>query len=793
MPFKYPLVMLLYIPVAMLTVWLIRKNFVKFRNLKERDEFVRRNRFIKRYLIVSRLLIFLLFFLAFASPFILEEKPIKGDLSLTILTDNSTSFELFDQALASRLKGKLEQSIPTTVKTIATGEFSAIGDGLLTSIQGNDNVLIITDGNNNAGKDLGDVILFAKNLNTTISTLDLKPMHDDTNVVIEGASEAIVGSESTFFIKVQQVGNRNEYRLAVDIDGRTVLEQSSSGPNIFSVTETLGEGYHRVTAKVVIEDYFPQNNVFYKTIQIIKKPNIMFISKTPSRMQEKLAELYHVFPANSVPENLKEYAAVILNNFHSTDISNREVDGLTDYVTDGYGLIVVGGKNAFDKGAYKDSLFETLLPVKSGKGEKEEQKDISIVVVIDISGSTGGQFAQGSGPTKVDVEKALAISILDSIKAEDKVGVVAFNEFAFVLSPLQPVGEVKEELKDTIARLQFGGGTDITVGIRRAEELLLRGKGSMNIILISDGITFDPLAALKEAQRAHASGMDVYTVGVGFDTFEILMKEIANVGHGIYFKPEHSERLKIIFGDPEDKTGKGLVILNNNHFITQDLELSGSVLGFNQVVPKSSANLLVTTGEGQPILTVWRFGLGRVAALSTDAGEEWAGDLLSRENSRIISRTINWVIGDPSKKGLDIITEDTSLGKSTDIIVKSDRQPVSREVEFVKIDKDLYKATFTPAETGFYQFLDAAVAVNYHEEYEDIGLNEQLKTLVTATGGEVFQEDDIASIVEKIKSVSQRLETQEVSLRWPFATAALFLFLLEVFIRRLREFKKQRA
>src|SRR3989344_3700466 len=111
---KYPYMLLLYIPLAILIVLLIRKNFLAFRTLKEKEEFIRRNRFIKRYLIVSRLLIFFLLFVALASPFTYDERPTKGDLSITILADNSTSYSVFDMGVANRLKEKLEKRIPTT-------------------------------------------------------------------------------------------------------------------------------------------------------------------------------------------------------------------------------------------------------------------------------------------------------------------------------------------------------------------------------------------------------------------------------------------------------------------------------------------------------------------------------------------------------------------------------------------------------------------------------------------------------------------------------------------------------
>lgn len=793
MPFKYPIVLLLYIPIAVLTVMLIRRTMIGFRTPKEREEFVRRNRFIKRFLIISRLCIFLLLVIAMASPFNFEERPVKGDLTLTILVDNSTSFALFDAEVSERLRAAIESKIPVTVKTVGTGEISAIGDSILSNIQGNDNFLLVTDGNTNYGKSLGDVILFASNLNTTINALDLAPKRTDAVVWAEGPSEAIVGSETVFSVKVNSVGKHSPYRLTVDIDGSTVLEQSSQGAQEFALTQILPQGYHRMTARIAVsgEDSFADNNVFYKSVHIVEQPKVLLITKKTAPLHTHLSSLYRITTVATVPQDFSDATAIILDDIPAGDLNDDAVQRLTNYVTDGGGLVAIGGKNSYDKGGYKGAIIETLLPVKAGQGDPEEKKETSIVIVVDISGSTGNKFTDKSGNVVVDVEKALAVSTLDNIKADDKVGVIAFNSEAYLVSPFAPLSD-KAAVVDRISRLKHGGGTRVESGLARAREMLLRAQGSRNIILISDGITLDPLAAVKEADLAQAAGINTFAIGVGPRTYDDLMKAVARVGHGIYFKAEDASRIKIVFGEPdkEDKDSKNLIILNANHFITEDLELDGVVNGYNQVVPKGSANLLVTTGDGKAILTAWRFGLGRVASLSTDSGSEWAQTLVRVGNSKIISRTLNWAIGDPTRRGVDIFAEDTTLGKSATITVRGDRQPTSKEIEFVKVDKDRYAATFTPTQTGFFQFLDAVVAVNYNDEYLQIGMNPDLQNLVEATGGEMFKEEEVTTIIEKLKTHSQRLQSQEISLRWPFLAIALGLFLFEVMVRRIREFRR---
>ena len=88
-------------------------------------------------------------------------------------------------------------------------------------------------------------------------------------------------------------------------------------------------------------------------------------------------------------------------------------------------------------------------------------------------------------------------------------------------------------------------------------------------------------------------------------------------------------------------------VVNKNHYITAELDLNATVTGFNDVTPKSGAQRLAALPDGKPVLTVWRYGLGRVAALTVDDGSSWAGSLYASPSSQAISSTVNWAVGDP--------------------------------------------------------------------------------------------------------------------------------------------------
>ncbi|OIO64311.1 hypothetical protein AUJ83_00015 [Candidatus Woesearchaeota archaeon CG1_02_33_12] len=689
----------------------------------------------------------------------------------------------------------MEKEIPTTIKYIAHGESSAIGDSLLNNMKGNDNLLLISDGNNNKGTDLGDVMMLASSLNTTISSLNINPVKTDLAVTIDGPSELIFGTEALFYIDVKQIGPASlNYNIRVMLDDNVMIDEQASGTKIFEINQMLDTGYHKITASIIVDDYFMQNNVYYKTIHVLPKPKILFVSQEDAKITKIMETVYDVTKKSYMPDDIKPYSAVVLYNMDEGWLK-KNTDLLTNYVTDGNGLVVIGGDNSFDYGNYENSVFETLLPVKVGLAGKEDESGMNIVVIIDVSGTTCSVFGTGSTNTKIDVEKAVATQIVGGLRSEDKIGVVSFDFNSYVISPLSPIME-KPDINYTIATTQCGGynaGTFVSAGLIRAEQMLRSAKGSKNIVLISDGITQYPQEAISRAKSMTAQGIKTYAIGVGFDTNREFMKELALKGQGVYFEPTEAQRLNIIFSreyEDEETDVMGLLIIDSNHFITENLGLSAKVTGFNQVVPKSSARMLIATQNTNPIVTIWRFGLGRVAALTTDP-EVWAGQLLNKENSKLITRIVNWAISDPGRnKKFDVKLKDSRIDDAAQITVISESEPVLNDFIFSKIDQNLYMASFVPKAAGFHDFFDASMAVNYKREYEELGVNPELIDIVSITNGRIFDKDNTTAIVKFIIDNSKRKNIDEKSYTWMLVLTALCIFLLEVCVRRIMENRK---
>ena len=806
---KYSYVLIGIIPVLILVFWLIRKTFLRFGNKFELEAYLKSKKTDRQIVLILRSLAFLFLMIAIASPFVLEGKTVPGNPRLTILVDNSSSMALYEQGIAYELYKKLEGTIPVNIRTISNGEHSSIGNGILNNIEGGDNVLVVSDGVNNEGKLLGDIMLFASNINSSISTLKMDPIKSDVDVTIDGPSELIKDTEGDFVVKVSDVGKNIPYTIQVTADDTNLIfEEHGYTSKTWAFSKKFGEGeYHKLTAKLLEignDDYFKNNNGYYKSVKIVPRPKVLYVTEKNSPLAVELNKIYELDVMELLPSDLTNYMAVIFNDIRASKI-NPKTDMLSDYVSNGNGLIFIGGENSFDRGGYKGTLLETLLPIKIGAGEEQNKSDINVVIVIDISSSTSDSIA---------VEKALALSVVDNLSEKNNVGVVffgnGFQEYCRAMEAslngvpigIKPLKENKKILQQLISTVLFNGQSCFDIGLLGGDKMLSKVGGSKNIIFISDGkTTYNKLReeTLDVVRNVNAKGVKVYTVGVGTDTdnssFEnnLFLENMAKLGEGIYFKADASNKLKVLFGDRDETKGEEfyntLIPIDTTHFITLALdEMHATVSGYNYAVPKPAARLLVSTQKNIPILVVWRFGLGRVVTLTTDDGLKWAGDLLTKQNSKLITKSINWAIGDLSrKKSYDVSIKDTVLGKLANVNVITRDVPKADELAFAKIDTNLYSAVYTPKDTGYKDILGATFAINYNDEYANLGINPEFTNLVEKTGGKIFDTSDTKGIIEFVKAKSKRIKIESTDYRWPFAIIAMLLFLSEIGIRRYRE------
>src|SRR5574341_1431018 len=166
---EYPWVLLLVIVLIPLIWWILRHEFIIF---KEELIVKLQKKRIRKLMFFNRSIMIILVLFALASPYVHKEKIIEGDAFVQLLVDNSTSMAVFED-ISQQLAVKLEKKLNTEVKIVGSGTTSNIGDSVLNNLEPHGSILLLSDGNVNSGANLGDVALFATKLNATINAVKL--------------------------------------------------------------------------------------------------------------------------------------------------------------------------------------------------------------------------------------------------------------------------------------------------------------------------------------------------------------------------------------------------------------------------------------------------------------------------------------------------------------------------------------------------------------------------------------------------------------------------------------------
>jgi Mg-chelatase subunit ChlD len=725
----------------------------------------------RRRLFAVRVVLVVLLVGAAVGPYTVATRESRGDPEVTLLVDESDSMAV--NRNVDGLEAAIEEEgVPVTTATVGEGTRSRVGDGIVANLRENGSLVVVSDGQVTEGRSLSEAAETARELNATVSTVAVPTERTERHVAISGPSKTSVGVENTFLVSVGGARTDGTATVTVRVDGEEVTTEEVSGSDAVEFSHSFEDvGSHRVTAQIESDDVYEQNDVFYKSVRAVEKPRILYVSKGEYPLREYLADLYRVDTAESVPDDLEPYTAVVMQDVPAGGVGN--LDALQSFVIDGNGLLVVGGRNSFENGGYEDSAVGSMLPVTVGETSPGSTK---IVLAIDVSGSAQeGMRAQ----------KAIALSVLNQLGDRNEVGIVGFNQRAYRVADVSPLSTDRARLEDRIRRLQAGGATDIAGGLRGSEDLLDGQSGT--VILISDGGD-RPEDAAVVANQLGRDGVRVISVGVGPATNENTMSRIADAAGGSYYRADETDRLRLLFGGSSRRfSGEGLTVVDRNSFVTAGVELTANPSRANDVSVRPGAEYLVATADGTPAVATWRYGLGRVVTLTAYGEDGTLDGLLQRPDSLLLTKSTNYVIGDPQRKETGVTdVADTRVGVPTTVTYRGEERPQTDQASFSAVSPGVYRAEVTPDRAGFDGVLGATYAANYRTEYAAFGTNPELGRLVETTGGRQFSPDQAAAIAEFARQSAVQVRDVETRWDWVLLTLALLLYLVEVVYRRLQ-------
>ena len=527
-------------------------------------------------------------------------------------------------------------------------------------------VVLVSDGTETRG-DLKQAITELQSRDISVDVLQIKYDESERREVIlerlDMPRNVRLGEsyETASILSSNYDGNGT---LVLTQNGEIVAEQSVSfrkGKNRISVPiQVESPGYYEYEARIKVatkkDDGREENNAVRNYLYIEGPGRILIVTDPLGDSQEyeplksaledgkREVEIAVATDFPLDPLSLMPYDVVIFADVPSDAFFPSQIRAMHDAVRDlGIGFAMLGGPNSFGPGGYQNSPVEDCLPVSMEISKRKVLPKGALVIILHTC-----EFPQGNTWAKRITKEAIKV-----LNSEDDVGAIGYgssgNQWIFELTP---AGEY-DKLARQINKAEIGDMPDFTSTMEMGLRGLLKSDAATrHMIIISDGDP--PLPPPTTLQKFQDTKTSISTVAVfphgGRDT-EVLYS-IANATGGRYYFPPDPTQLPKIFikeaktlrrSQVQERTFTPNIIFN--HQILKGIdgfpELHGYVLTSPRedpraqllmAVPPRKEDLVQDEADLDPVLAVWRYGLGKTAAWTSDMTTRWGRDLVASEN-----------------------------------------------------------------------------------------------------------------------------------------------------------------
>jgi Mg-chelatase subunit ChlD/uncharacterized membrane protein len=697
-------------------------------------------------------------------------------------------------------------------------------------------IVLLTDGRENLG-DARSAAAVARSLGVEIDTVALERSSLQKEIYVEGVTvPPRVHQHEPFTVQTAVRSNgRAGAHLVIMRNGALLREfpvNLEPGVNVYSLVEQADtQGLQEYEAIINSDaDSEPANNRYQAFVQVTGAPKVLHVVDGPEAGRYVSAALraqglaVDEVPATAFPASLRElvdYDLVILDNVSGFDLSLAKMALLEYYVRDaGGGVVKIGGDRSYGAGGYLGTPVEQLLPVAMNVKTELKIPSLSVVFVLDRSGSMG---SKARGEDKLTIAKRAALSSIELLKPLDRVGVLAFDSGRDWVVPMTDVG-VRRPIAEKLRDLRIGGGTDLHPALEEAHRVMRQEQAKVkHLIVLSDGLTegekdFDPLAA-----RIAADGITISTVAMGADADRTLMARLAELGKGRYYHTEDPGNVPRIFTSETMTITRALVVEGDirprrtyaGELITGFGADAFPVLGgYQRTYAKPAAQVLLAGRDDDPLLVSWRYGLGKAVAFTSDLSGRWGRHWVEWPAfGRFVSQMARWTMrrngsetfaprfhwhAQRGEMSVDVLDRDDRFINGLKLEASlMDPSRLARRVPLEQVAPGRYHGEFPVPRAGRYYITLAGrnreievgpttfgLAVPYSSEYLDLGVDHRLlRDIAGITGGRLLPLS--AASLAAVTAPSPQASGPLSRVWWPFFLAALILLVAEVAVRRV--------
>lgn len=627
-----------------------------------------------------------------------------------------------------------------------------------------------------------------------------------------------------------------EGKLVLKQNGKLIREQDvkfQAGKNRFTFPLNLtSAGYYDYAVSIMVprsHDQLLQNNTVLNDLYLDGEGRVLIVNdsqgdprdwtKLKSLISEskRAVEVKEAFEMPRDPAALQPYDVILFVNVGTDAFDPIQLKAVHDGIFDlGIGFAMIGGRNSFGPGGYHKTVIEDALPVSMDVSQKKVLPKGALVIVLHTC-----EFPEGNTWAKRITKQAIKV-----LSPQDEVGVLDYEQNVQWVFEITPVKNY-EELATKINAASPGDMPNFADTMRRGLDGLKKNDAATkHMIIISDGDPVPPTPELIQDFVDNQVSCSMVAIAPHGGQEISKMRSIANVTNGRYYFPSDPEELPSIF-IKEAKTLRRNM-LQEKTFVPEVQFVSSILKGIDAFPPlhgyvltsaKKTAQLILrappdepesSASDVDPILAVWRYGLGATAAFTSDFSPIWGADWLEWQQFQPFLRQMLTEIARVRKDGH--LRMSTYTAGSEGVVVVEDFHPEesflevqarvsgphgkAETVTLKQVSPRRYQATVPLWGAGRYHVSAVGVGngrkentfgriiISYSPEYLRFRSNPQaIEEITKRTGGQVLTKDSTADEIFLTRRQPQR-SSQQIIDTWLILLAVLIP--LDVALRRVQ-------